>query len=139
MPKTYPSAIHNFIVAEFVRPEAGGKTTIIGAFSIGKIILLENTPLPALIPLGLFVAFKDGEGTFQGKVRITDPNAKELVSGVLGSVVKEPNQGMQFAINFSTLPLVATGDYLVDVMLDDRIYQEHFSVAFASSRNSQHL
>ncbi len=136
--KDLPSGIYNFLVADNVRQESTGKVTIIGAFSAGQIILTGKPVFPVSLPLAFFVVFKDGEGIFDAKIRITDPNQKTIGDAIsLGLLTKNPQQAMQLLINFPMIPLIGEGEYKVEIMLDDRVYTEEFVVRKGSLPSPQ--
>ena len=132
MAQQLPSEIHFFLLADAIRQELGGKLTIIGAYSGGGIVFAKNQTFPAAMPLSILVIFKDGEGTFQGKLRVLDPlNKPAIPEFPLGQVSKVANQVMQLALNFPAFQFPSAGTFKVQIELDGHVYDESFSITLA--------
>lgn len=129
MPKVYPSETDTFLVAEALRQEMGNKITIMGAFAAGNILLPPEAKFPAAISLAFYTVFRDGEGVFQAKLRITDPNGKLITPNLpMGNTTKLASQPMQVSMNFGMFPLAMPGKYKIEIMLDDHIYEKSMSI-----------
>lgn len=136
MPKTFPSKIHTFLVADAVRAEANGKATILGAMSGGRIIIQGDPKFPIAVPLAFFVAFTDGEGDFAISIRVIDPAGTPMSADLsIGQLKKTPEQSLQLLINFPLIPFITEGRFKVQILLDDHVYEDGFSVAKALVEN----
>lgn len=106
--------------------------TIVGAIATGRILVLGRPNFPINVPLALFVAFDDGVGEFDAKFRMFDSSDKQMGKDFsLGKVHKTHDQAMQFLINFGVIPVTKLGKFKVQIFLDDHVYEDGFSVAYA--------
>lgn len=129
MPKVYPTKISVFLIADAIRNEVGGKTTIMGAFAGGQVIFPTGAQFPAAIPLAVFAVFNDGEGTFTARLLISHEADKTIAGDVSwGDVAKMPDQPMQMMANFNLFVFPALGEYKAEILLDDHSYTEHISI-----------
>jgi hypothetical protein len=130
MAKVYPTKIDLFLAAESLRQELGGKITIIGAFAGGHILLASGTSFPAHMPLGILIAFYEGEGNFKARLRMSDAHGKQLGQDVeIGSIEKFAEQPMQLMVNFGIFELTGIGKYKIDAFLDDRAYTDYLTIS----------
>ena len=129
MANTYPEKIDLFLVAESLRQERGGKITILGAFSGGRVLLSKGGTFPVALPIAFLIAFNVGKGHFKTRIRITDPNGEPVVEDLpTGDIDKAPEQTMQLMVNFGVFEFSMPGRYRVDSFLDDRVYTEYLNV-----------
>jgi hypothetical protein len=133
MTKQVPPPKHDlFIVADNVREETGGKLTIIGAFSFGEVQLAKGTPLPAAITLSLYMAFKDGEGTFDASLALMDPAGQQLGVFNFGKITKNPGAPLNLIVNLPVFLVTQLGRFLVEAKLDGKTYQDSFILKMMS-------
>jgi hypothetical protein len=78
MPGNRPSQIL-FLVAELLRPDLGNKVSIMGAFAAGQVLVNPGTAFPIFLPFAIYSVFDGGDGTFQVRVRISDPSGTPLI------------------------------------------------------------
>ena len=86
MRKPLPKRVQ-FLLAESVREEVGGKLTLLGYFT-GNDIIMHN-PMPATIPKGakgialsnltILATFFGGSGTYNAEVAVYDPSGKSML------------------------------------------------------------
>lgn len=128
MSKIYPDKIDTFILAENLRPEAGGKISIMGAYAAGEIIIGDDTPLPANFPLAFYVLFTTGVGEFRGRLRTISPDNVQISDIALTPTHKRENAPLTLLINFAMISLPSIGKYTAELYLDDRKYPLHFTL-----------
>jgi hypothetical protein len=111
-----------FLPCDDVRQEAAGKVSLLGMYSGGEIIVYappnEQTVLPSLS--FLFVVM-GGQGTFQTRFEITDPNNNPVVNHPMANSVKNANAALNIIIRMTPFPVVF-GQYRVRLQLDDQSY-----------------
>ncbi|MGO9173568.1 MAG: DUF6941 family protein [Rhodomicrobium sp.] len=133
MPSKYPDKASIFLAADAVRQEVGGKVTLMGIFADGRIVLPAGTTFPAALPLAFFISFSDGEGVFATRLKVTDPNGRQLADAQVGNATKNPDQPMQVIINFNPFIVPSVGQYTVTLFLDKSVYHNYISVSLANS------
>lgn len=126
--KLLPTTLKQFIVAEFVRNELGGKVTIIGAYAGGHILLSPSTTFPANFPLAFYGVFEDGVGEFDVKLQILSPDDEVQVDGIIGKAIKKPDQALTLAFSIAPFRPNSFGEYRFKIMLDDKAFFEKFYV-----------
>jgi hypothetical protein len=127
--KVYPKKDSIFLIADSIVPSATGKTTIIGAYAAGEILLAPGSSFPATIPLGVYMVFQDGEGSFKAKIRILEPDDKSIIGDVLiGDALKLAGQPLQLNVNINLFQFGRAGTYKVQVLLDDHVYSNEISI-----------
>jgi hypothetical protein len=130
MTKVAPSKLAFVIVAENIRQELGGKVTIIGAFLGGRIVLPKDAVFPATMALGFYALFDDGDGEFNTKVRLFNPDSDQMGPDIdLGKSTKFPNQSLGIIVNFPIFQVVKAGRYSIEIYLDDHVYKDGFAVS----------
>jgi hypothetical protein len=117
------------IVADAIRQEAGGKVSLLGVFADGRIVVSVGSSLPLVLPLAFYFLFTDGEGSFDGKLRVLSPTSKVLFDLSLGKQTKHKGQPMTTSVALMGLSLPEWGDYQAILTLDDRRYVRGFSLA----------
>src|SRR4051812_22136847 len=116
MPKVYPPKVDLFLIADALRQEVGGKVTIMGAFSGGRIVFGPDTIFPVGLPLAFFAAFQEGEGTFKLSVSVKDPAGQELLPKAdLNETTKTTGDTLQLMVNFNVFVFPAVGKYQVEL------------------------
>ena len=127
--KVYPKKESLFLIADQIVPNATGKATIIGAFAAGQILLSPGASFPATLPLGVYMVFQDGEGTFKSKIRIIGPDDKSILGDVLiGDTMKLAGQPLQVNVNINLFQFSREGTYKVEILLDDHVYSNNISI-----------
>jgi hypothetical protein len=127
--KVYPKKDALFLIADSLVPNATGKTTIIGAFAAGQILLTPGASFPASIPFAVYMVFQDGEGTFKTNIRIVGPDNTSLIGDVaVGDTLKLAGQPFQLNVNFNLFQFPREGTYKVEVLLDDHVYSNNISI-----------
>jgi hypothetical protein len=137
MTNILPSKIDTFILAEALRPEPGGKISILGAFAAAIVRLPPGTKFPVNVTLALYMLFRDGEGTFDAKIKLIPPGGAVAGPFQIPTSVKEPGQPFTLLVNFPIFSLTAVGKYSIQVFLDDKQYNEEFTVAISKTPITQ--
>ncbi len=116
-----------FLIAEQVRPETGGKLSIIGFYAGGDILVPENTTQTVLSSLAFIFIFKDGEGQFKTRLTIMSPSGKQLADIELRETTFV---GKSHSIVTQLAPFVTTeyGRYEVLLKLNEHVYARSFSL-----------
>jgi hypothetical protein len=125
-----PPKLDLFLVAESIRQEPGGKLTFIGVFSFGQIVLPKDTAIPAVITTSIFMAFKDGEGTFEGSMTVTYPDGQQGVFN-FGKVTKQQGTPLTLIVSMPAFTVTSLGRFSVEAKLDTNTYQGSFTVGIA--------
>jgi hypothetical protein len=133
MAKRLPNKIDLFLTAEIVREETGHKLTLIGLITDKKFHLPPATSFPVAIAFAFVAVFFDGEGDFKVAVSFAGPDGIEGPQMPISPVTKLPDQAMNVSVNVGALAVQGVGKHTVHVRLDDRIYSEHFYIAFATA------
>jgi hypothetical protein len=120
----FPSKPVIFMISDSVVTQLGGKTTIIGAYAAGQILVPPKTNFPLALPLAMYVVFDDGEGDFNPSARILDSDGQAIIEAPESDqfVTKHPNQPMQVAIVFSQIQFPKIGIYLAELSLNGKSY-----------------
>jgi hypothetical protein len=124
-----------FLVAENVRQETGGKTTIIGLYSFGEVVLPKGTAFPTTLPMAWLFAFKDGEGIFDASVEFSDSTGTK-VNLPLGKATKVAQAGLNLIINFSAFQITAPGRLSIEIKLNGKVYQDSMLVSVAPDNSA---
>lgn len=132
MSKVYPEKIDIFMAADALRQERGGKITILGAFAGGHVLISKDATFPFVMPIAFLIGFYNGEGSFDAKIRISDPSGKPVSPDLsIGRIEKTPEQSMQLMVNFGVFEFPVAGKYRVDAFLDDRMYTDYLTVSLS--------
>lgn len=133
MATKYPTRKNtNFILAEEVRPEASKKLILLGVYS-GGFIRVYKKPTdrePANLRLSFLFMFRDGEGEFNTKVQIMDPDGEELGTWDTGRVKKMPKSSLTVGFGLIGPNFKKLGTYKVIANLNDREYVFEFDIDF---------
>jgi hypothetical protein len=135
--KKYPTRKQtNFVLAEDIRPELNQKATITGVY-VGNYVRLHKKPTkkkPVTLRLVMLFGFRDGAGDFDVKVRIAQPDGRELAKFELGKVVKTEKSSMPIAVGVLAAKINQLGTYKAIALLDDRGYEFEFDIDIAPSK-----
>jgi hypothetical protein len=113
-----------FLLCDDVRPEIGNKLTLLGLYGT-DILLSSNAPLT--LPSIVFAfLIRDGEGTFQGRLRVLRPNGEPFFEAPEPhSVTIIPGTSVTEVSKFVPFP-VEIGTYTVEFFLDQHRYVRNF-------------
>lgn len=136
MANVYPKDIQ-FLLADHVRQEEGGKLSLLGFYS-GDAVLLKG-PLPEEIPEGMegiaipgltiVAVVRDGQGIFNSAIRLYGPNGKELGEGVKGQKLDKRKDGTaNLLVPIQPFPISGFGMYRVLLELGTHEYEYQFRV-----------
>lgn len=132
----------NFLLADQIREEAGGKLTIIGLYANDEIILLGDLPeeLPiglqglALPALSILVQLKDGIGNYNGEAQVIDPNGKPLIIPAKLTISLKENVWSNLIVPFVPFPLPKFGLYTFELKLDNKKYKYTFTIRHSDEK-----
>jgi hypothetical protein len=128
MPTAPSDESMTFLIAEGVRPETGGKLTIVGFYGGGNILVPEETEETNLASLALIFIFKDGEGRFATHLTINAPSGNPIAElNMRDTVIQE---GKTHTIVAQLTPFTAReyGRYEVLLRLNEHRYSRSFSL-----------
>lgn len=136
MANVYPKNIQ-FLLADHVRQEEGGKLSLLGFYS-GDAVLLKG-PLPEEIPEGMegialpgltiVAVVRDGHGSFNSAIHLYGPNGKELGEGVKGHALDKAKDGTaNLLVPIQPFPIPEFGMYRVLLELGKHEYEYRFRV-----------
>lgn len=136
MANVYPKDIQ-FLLADHVRQEEGGKLSLLGFYS-GDAVLLKG-PLPEEIPDGLegialpgltiVAVVRDGHGVFNSVIHLYGPNGKELGEGLRGQKLDKGKEGTaNLLVSIQPFPIPGFGIYRVLLELGTHKYEYRFRV-----------
>lgn len=136
MANVYPKNIQ-FLLADHVRQEEGGKLSLLGFYS-GDAVLLKGL-LPEEIPEGMegialpgltiVAVVRDGQGVFNSAIHLYGPNGKELGEGVKGQKLDKRKDGTaSLLVPIQPFPIPGFGIYRVLLELGTREYEYQFRV-----------
>jgi len=129
MKKQYPSDQGLlFLLCDDVRVGEGQKPMLFGLYPDRKMVVPSPLPPRASIEsLALFAAFTDGEGTFQARLEVTDPEGKPAPQQPAREVVKEVDGVLTIVSKFIPFP-VKVGEFTASFYLDEHRYTRNFRV-----------
>ena len=129
MTRSVPPTAFNCFICEDVRPEVGGKMTLLG-FTPGT--KLHVPPGSEVVQLNLSFVFivEEVEGDLMGTFTLTGP------SGVVGGPVQmnpvtvQPDHdgGLATAFQFKPTPPITIGSYIAKFVLNDRTFEKKFEI-----------
>jgi hypothetical protein len=142
MANVYPKNI-NFLLADAVRREEGGKLTLLGFYS-GDTVLLKDT-LPQVIPEGMeglalpgltiVATVRDGHGSFNCGIHLIGPNGKALGKVVDGmKLVKGKDTSANLLVPIQPFPIPEFGIYRVLLQLNKHEFEFKFRVAHSDPK-----
>jgi hypothetical protein len=123
MSKVFPTDNKmGFIVCDSIRPEVGGKVSLLGYCATPHLTVempdLANDTIGGLALAVAFVLY-DGEGTFSGKIEMKDPNGTVLGMADLDAIVKAAGDPNITYINIPMLPISSMGNYTATLTLEN--------------------
>ena len=119
--------------AESIRPELGGKVTIIGAIGGSKLQVPKSTAFPVAFPLAFYILLAEGFGEFDVRISVKGPNGKPLLEATpIGHLKQAEDQVLQLLLNLGMFSAPSVGRYRVDIFLDDKVYTEEFDVSLGT-------
>jgi len=131
MEKIYPSKEStHFIFCDDIRMEVGNKPSIMGWYSNNDILFnpkMEKMAIPFSVA---FIAY-DGEGEYECKFEIENPDGEVKIKQELGKNTKKPNKAMLVLNKFTILEFRKEGIYKVRVFLDDNVYESNLKIVRA--------
>lgn len=136
MANVYPKEIQ-FLIADHVRQEEGGKLSLLGFYS-GDAVLLKG-PLPAEIPEGvggialpgltIVAVVRDGQGSFDSTFHLYSPDGRELGQGVKGQKLDKAKGGAaSLIVPIQPFPIPEFGIYRARLQLGKHEYEFQFKV-----------
>jgi hypothetical protein len=129
--KTPPDAAVNFLLAESVRQEAGGKLTVIG-FYPGNQLLIPKGTKQTVTPLAFIFLALEGEGTFPTTISLVSPSGKAMFQDEkMQDSVKVPNQPLSILVGVQPFVTDEIGEFNVTLRLGHASYRRSFIVDFA--------
>lgn len=144
MANVYPKQVQ-FLLADGVRQEQGGKFTVLG-FYPGNGVLL-NQPLPKKVPDGfkgvalpgltLIITLFDGNGSFSGDLKIIRPSGELLGKGSTNIVIeKNKGKSASLLIPIEPFPVTEFGDYQATLKLGAHKYDFVFRIGHIDPKAS---
>lgn len=119
MANVYPKDLQ-FLLADAVRQEDGGKLTVLGLYT-GEAVLLKE-PLPKTLPEGMkglalpgltiLATARDGHGSFNFSFKLYGPDGKSLGKGIVGAKLeKQKFAPANLLIPVQPFPISGFGTY----------------------------
>lgn len=135
--KSNPTDVQ-FILADDIREETGGKLSLIGAYTGREITITPNKAVPegkiVAIPLAFLFIIRGTKGLTKVQFAVQAPSKK-----IVGSVALEPKIGTETTTNLVVrapqMPLPEDGIYTVELSLPElgtEPYRFTFKVIFAA-------
>ena len=87
-------------------------------FADGFLRVAPGTPFPLQLPLAIYFLFSDGEGDFDGRLKIMSPQKQVLIDAAVGKQTKQQGVPMTFIVNILSMMLPEVGDYEIIVGLE---------------------
>jgi hypothetical protein len=129
--KAPSDAAVNFLLAETVRQEVGGKLTIIG-FYPGNQLLIPKGTKQTVTPLAFIFLVLEGEGTFPSSISLVSPSGKAMFQDEkMPDTVKIPKQPLSVLVGVQPFVTDEIGKFDVTLRLGDASYRRSFTVDFA--------
>ncbi|MET0104727.1 MAG: hypothetical protein ABW072_06205 [Sedimenticola sp.] len=132
--KKYPEEVI-ILLADSVRPEIGGTTTLVGIYTGDNIVIEKDAvkniseSAPLLLPRITFWAlFRCGEGEFSISFELSAPSGKQLGSGKIENITQAPGQTINFTMPISPFPVPELGNYCLKLKLDNEEHKFNFDV-----------
>lgn len=124
------------IIAEQVRPEPDGKSTIIGFLGVAPEVVFSVPKFPSLMNVSAFVicgkssdsSAIDIEVEVLGPAGILFPRTKNTLPQT------RPDSNVSCALNFQMLPLVGPGEYHVRIFSEGELHSDSFFMATAQDK-----
>ena len=128
--------IENVVFCETIRPELGGKYSLLGAFAPELTIPLEqNTQLPVIIPIALFITgVPSSIGKFVAELRVLDVDGNQIVGGKVNgdfSVISVTS----LVLGTMPLPIVNSGEYVFEWTFDENSWDRIGTLKIIFSRS----
>ena len=121
----------NFLLAESVRQELGGKLTIIGLYPGNQITIPKGTKQLVTSIAFAFIVL-DGDGTFSTTFSLRAPSGKVIFKDdFLQRSVKNPGEPLIVLIAVQPFVTDETGKFDISLHLDSATYPRSFTVDFA--------
>lgn len=125
-----------FLLADAIRQETGGKLTILGLYS-GDIVQLQGE-YPKTLPdgqkeigipsLAVLATFLDGHGKFKTSVTISDPTGKQLAKSLPQEIEKSSEAPFNFILPFTPFPVRQLGQHHLILAIDKKKFSYFFTV-----------
>ncbi len=135
MSKKFPATKSvKFILCEDVRMEAHQKLALLGVFPADSITVLgpkapaDGAGVAQLASLAILVMLKDLEGSFDARLRITDPDGRFAFDEVMGKVELQSRSDATLAWKAQGFVVPKFGVFRADLILDDRSYPFEFEI-----------
>lgn len=136
MARLFPKNVQ-FILADAVRQEVGGKLTMLGLYS-GDVVLLNET-LPPALPEGaagmalagltFLVRVLDGQGQFKYRVDLYGPKGEMLGQRMTEQILEmQPGTTASLIVPVQPFPIPEFGIYRIVLTLNGRPYEFKFRV-----------
>jgi hypothetical protein len=110
------------LVAEWIRQELGGKTSLIGMYSDGIVVFLNRVTFPVILPIGICYIFRDGSGKFQCGIRIASPTGQVILDNPIGEITKQSELSHTMIVQIPAFQIIELGEYDVEMILDGTRY-----------------
>jgi hypothetical protein len=121
-----------FLLCEFIRPEEGGRLTVIGLYPGNQVLVPKNTEQISL-PLTFAFTILEGEGTFSTKFSIQAPSGKQIFSEhPLPDSVKSEGQPLTVSIFIQPFTTEEVGDFAVTLHLGNTSFRRTFTIGYAA-------
>ncbi len=128
MDKKYPTQENShFLLCDDIRMEMGNKPSIMGWYSNNDILFSPQTEKMVTPFAVAFIAY-DGEGEFEVKFEIENPDGEVKIKQELGKSVKKPETAMLMVNKFNALDFSKEGTYKIRIMLDSEEYEQDLKV-----------
>lgn len=139
MATIYPKTIQ-FLLADAVRQEQGGKVTVLGLYSGDSVVLQDVLPKEfpegmnglALACLTILAIVRDGQGRFDCNLHLFGPTGTELGKG-LNSVIldKQKDAPVNLIFPIQPFPIPDFGNYRIALWINKHEYEFKFKVTHA--------
>lgn len=136
MANVHPKDIQ-FLLADAVRQESGGKLTLLGFYS-GHTVILQD-PIPKDIPdhvhgialpgLTIVATIFDGHGMFDGQFCLFSPSGIPLGKGETAPIEKQKNVPSNLIFPIHPFPVPEFGTYRIVLKLNRHEHEFAFKVA----------
>jgi len=134
---TYPNPQDvTFLVAEDIRQEASNKISFIGAYTGRSLQIPASGPSQhvagvtlTLPQLAFYFGLRGGKGVYSARPELIGPDNVNLTPGLQAQQAAKPIETLVLDIMFKVAPFpLKLGTYRARVFLDDKVYEQTFSV-----------
>ncbi|HEY7404079.1 MAG TPA: hypothetical protein VIB39_11190 [Candidatus Angelobacter sp.] len=124
--------VKHCLICESVRPEPGGKASILGFFGVAPNVSILVQRLPLNIPLTFLMVCGAGDGKLHsGRATIVGPDSKETAVAPISELILpagEPDSNGMVVVSFQALHVPNPGKHVFNLSIDNK---DTYSASFA--------